>query len=230
MKILIAVKSCHRDRYMHQRIMETWGHAEYYYDWVDLKFFVGHPILTHPTEREVSVSSQDDYDSLTSKLDAVLNWFTSVSEYTHIFVCDTDTYVDIPKLVSAFAGSEQYVGYTGMNGVHGAAHGGPGFWLSSGVATEVLRRATRDNVQSIKQDEWWVYELLQQAGINPVHDDRYSLLTTPDRGHDCITYHNNCLRDDPGALRKMYDRALPPGYLPQYMPHPLNRIHFHPSR
>lgn len=222
-KILIAVKSCRRDLYTHANIMGTWGHSVLYYDWVDLRFFIGHSALTpnNVSINTVRVSSADDYDSLTSKLHAILNWFITIPEYTHVFVCDTDTYVDVPKLVAAFTGVEQYVGFTGMNGVHGAAHGGPGFWLSRAAVAEVLVAATRDNIQRIKQDEWWVYELLRQAGISPVHDDRYSVLTTPGRDHRCITYHNSLVRDYQ-TLVEWHDRALPPGTFPPPIRHPMS--------
>ena len=219
-KILIAVKSCHRDRFMHPWIMGTWGSLSSYYDWVDIKFFVGTPRLEHVATHEVSVPAADDYDSLTSKVDAILNYFVTVPEYTHIFQCDTDTYVDILKLVQAFTGREEYVGFTGMNGVEGAAHGGTGYWLSRASVLEVLRRATRDNIQQTKQDEWWVYERLQEAGIAPTHDDRYSLLTTPSRAHSCITYHDSRIRTDLKLLLHWYRMSAPESIPPQ-TPHPL---------
>lgn len=220
-KVLISVKSCHRDRYMHPRILETWGSLVQYYDWIDLRFFIGRPAPPYLTSNEVPVACADDYASLTSKVDAVLNWFLTVPEYTHIFICDTDTYVDVAKLATAFTGHEQYVGFTGMNAIHGAAHGGPGYWLSRQAVEVVIRLATRDSIQSTAQDEWWVYEQLYKVGIHPVHDERYSLLTPPGSSHSCITYHDSRVRTDSLLLHHWFEDSTPIGDIP-LIPHPLD--------
>lgn len=198
---LIAIKSCHAHRYIHRSIMDTW--ASELPDSLEIKFFIGMPkySMENPlSKNEVWVDAPDDYEHLTAKLHKILK-YAYRKGYDHVLVCDTDTYVDVKKLVMAIP-SEDFVGYTGMNGIHGAPHG-CAFWVSYRAISLILNEATEENIKRYDKDEWWAYYLLQRVGIHPVHDDRYSLLTKPGRKHDAITYHSHDLRD-PAKLREMW--------------------------
>ena len=114
-KVLIAVKSCFADRDggFHDPIRKTWGSQ--LPPNVDLRFFVGSPSLVRATEclqrDEICLQVGDDYHSLPWKTKAILGWFLG-RDYEYIFLCDTDSYVMLPKLITC--GFENY-DYMGVN-------------------------------------------------------------------------------------------------------------------
>src|SRR5271155_3207315 len=106
-RLLIAVKSCKRDRMAghHEIIRKTWGKDLPFS--VDLCFFTGEDNSENmplPPD-EVHLRVPDDYMSLPWKTKAIAQW--SVNErYAHTFLCDTDTYVVCDKLIRC--GFEQF--------------------------------------------------------------------------------------------------------------------------
>jgi galactosyltransferase len=122
-QLLVAVKSCRQDmdRGYHDIIRGTWGQA--LRGKALLRFFVGHTggdyFMAHPraTARhlqsdEVEVDSADDYNSLPFKTRAICHWATT-KVINNIFLCDTDTYVNVPKLLSCGYERYDYVGKIG---------------------------------------------------------------------------------------------------------------------
>lgn len=111
--LLIAVKSCwpDRDAGFHDPIRNTWGARRPAYTF--LRFFVGAGgigSLLYPNE--IQIDAGDDYHALPFKTKAILTWFLD-RNLDYIFLCDTDTYVIIPKLIEC--GFEKY-DYMGVNG------------------------------------------------------------------------------------------------------------------
>lgn len=110
MRLLIAVKSCQRDKKngCHQAIRETWGKV--LPPGVDLLFFVGgvEPPDLEADERYVSVA--DGYWDSTEKMLAIMR-YAVWKDYDFTCLCDTDTYLDLPGLMRS--GFEAY-DYSGV--------------------------------------------------------------------------------------------------------------------
>ncbi len=204
---LVAVKSCLAHRGSHIPILTTWGKALEERGFT-LRFFLGGGLGARRGKHEVLVDAPDDYAGLSYKVLRILEW-CEANDVSNVFLCDTDTYVDAQKLLMSGFQMEDYVGFTGMNGLHGPPHGGPGYWLSRRavhVALGAYRATKGDALARFEQDEWMIHYLLEGA-VEPVHDDRYSLLTMPGKGHDAITWHDKRLRDDPQFMVECHRRA-----------------------
>jgi hypothetical protein len=115
--ILIAVKSCVRDKERgdHEIIRGTWG-RDATAAGILVKFFVGIP-ADRPTrassrlrEDEIEVSVKDDYSHLTHKTQAICQ-SVSGKMVKHLFLCDTDTFVDIPGMLKSAYRNYDYYGY-----------------------------------------------------------------------------------------------------------------------
>ena len=123
-QLLIAVKSCHRDRKagFHDAIRSTWGKD--LGPGVVLKFFMG----KNPDERESTASfhkddivldCSDDYMSLPFKTREICAWQRGrMIDYT--FLCDCDTIVQAKKLLALPYKQYDYSGHfcTGPTEVH----------------------------------------------------------------------------------------------------------------
>jgi hypothetical protein len=149
MTLLIGVKSCERDRTQgfHQAIRNTWGSGL-----TNLYFFMGagsNPIAID----EVSVDAPDDYRSLPFKTKAMLNWFL-LRDWTHMFLCDNDTYINIAEFQKIDYQNYDYSGYfgywpvgkkmgdtfrydDGQGNIHDPCHA----WASGGFGYFVSRKA-----------------------------------------------------------------------------------------
>jgi Galactosyltransferase len=185
MTLLIAVKSCRADldRGCHDVIRGTWGQA--LRGKALVRFFIGHSgsdyFMAHPkadarafSSDEVVVDAADDYQSLPHKTRAICAW-SITKNVSHVFLCDTDTYVNASKLFSC--GYENY-DYTGKiskplgvtfpydavdrNGVtehipfcYPWASGGYGYFLSRNAVFEVA-----DNYPKTWAEDLWVGQVL----------------------------------------------------------------------
>lgn len=144
LKLLIAVKSCASDitNGANAAIRETWGAI--LPTAVDLRFFVGTGDFRVSLPDEVRVAAPDDYASLPAKTRAILRW--SLAEgYDYTFLCDTDTYVRVPDLLSSGFAAHDLFGYfahrlLGRVYPEGWAwpSGGAGYWLSRRAAEAVV--------------------------------------------------------------------------------------------
>lgn len=122
MRLLIAVKSCQRDKYAgcHQAIRETWGanlpHG------VDLLFFMGgnEKDIVGMTEDERHLPVDDGYWPSTPKMLAIVK-YAVWQDYDFVLLCDTDTYLDVPRLM--LCGFDEFDYSGAMSG--GWGRGGP---------------------------------------------------------------------------------------------------------
>jgi len=109
MRILIAVKSCNRDRLSgcHDAIRETWGKD--FPSNADVRFFIGNFVGIGKENifknDEIQVNALDDLVNLPIKVREIAKW--SIEQgYDFTYFCDVDTFV-IPKRLMA-SGFEAY--------------------------------------------------------------------------------------------------------------------------
>jgi hypothetical protein len=111
MRVLVAVKSCQKDRNQgcHAAIRETWGKA--LPEWVDVRFFIGGEKPGNLEKDEIWFQVGDDYSQgLVHKVRAAFSWAIGQG-YDFGFFCDTDTYIASPYWEqSGFEGFD-YCGY-----------------------------------------------------------------------------------------------------------------------
>ena len=174
MKPIILIPSCSRDKSNEQICRETWLGA-----WggqCDYRFMIGAPCtLTHPDEEYARESNgnivPDDFSSLPRKVHASYRWVLEHG-YTHVFKCDTETWVHITRLLNSDFARASYIGYVPPYvKVRQYAHGGSGYWLDRAAMEAVVRAIPP---RGGNEDEW-VGDVLKDAGIHPTHDERYTL-------------------------------------------------------
>jgi hypothetical protein len=143
MKPLVAVVTCHDPRFakLQQACRETW--AKTWKDLVDIRFFIGNPVGTE-MDRTVCLDCPDDYWGLPLKTWTMVNWARSMG-YTHVFKCDDDTYVHIPRLLASGWEKCDYTGRQAFGHTFVFGQGGSGYWLSSRCI---------DIVANCPQDYW----------------------------------------------------------------------------
>lgn len=127
MRLLIGVKSCHRDMAngFNQAIRDTW--AKHIPLGVDFRFFMGHG-NTMPQADEVILDCPDDYMSLPHKTRAILRW-SLAQGYDFIFLCDTDTFCMPERLLASGFENYDLTGlFNGKIGVPRATEGDAGPW------------------------------------------------------------------------------------------------------
>ena len=222
MKILIAIESCqaHTDR--HDVIRRTWlegsvpeptafdlGTWEY-------RFFVGGPLL-FPKHKwdEVWVDAPDDYEGLPLKTMAICDWARR-HEYTHLFKCDTDTYVHVDRLLASGFQAHDYAGFfrdpfdSHLQSCKGSyASGGPGYWLSNrAMAIIASGKFTVDYLHHEKWRGYWngedkqVGRRLNEFGIECHWDPRYRM------DHMYPLAVNNYITAHPVVTRLVGNRML----------------------
>ncbi len=111
MRLLVAIKSCVRDKNAgcHQALRDTWG--KNLPAGVDLLFFMGGekaPADLLEDERYLSVA--DGYWESTPKMLGIVKYAVQM-DYDFSLLCDTDTYLDLPGLMRS--GFENY-DYSGV--------------------------------------------------------------------------------------------------------------------
>lgn len=181
MRPLIAVESCHRDRHLQKTQLETCFSRWTDYP-VELRFFIGRPEDEVRSPLEVFLDVSDDYYSLPFKTQAMLRWARE-NEFTNIFKCDTDTYVDVKRLLES--GFERHA-YVGCH-FKGYIHGGPGYWLDADSADKVVA----EPVHGWAEDSF-VWETLYDKYVVPFHhDSRYVMENGegPTPHNDVISLH-----------------------------------------
>ena len=162
--MLIAVKSCEAHWARCKAIRHTWGDVG---RWIH--YFFGY---------ELGVG--DRYEDLPSKTVAICRW-AILHDHNPIFLCDTDTYVFVPRLYQV-----PYSGYRGyqLEG-KGYASGGAGYLLY-GDSLEIIAEAKANEFQN--EDEM-VGTVLAQNGVPLIHDPRFSLYQDVLPDNDIISRH-----------------------------------------
>lgn len=195
MKILIAVHSCIRDSQngFNQACRQTWLNCFYKFrhspntagqttditeiqnSILDYAFFIGNGNGRFNYD-EIQVSCPDDYLSLPFKTKAVLQWAIE-RNYDHIFKCDTDTFVFLPRLLATDFYNYDFVGaFNGPVGVpnkvegkYAWVSGGAGYWLSNRAAQLVVKSEPNHWAEDL-----WVSQVVSSdPAMKIINDDRY---------------------------------------------------------
>ncbi len=108
MKLLVAVKSCvqHLDLGYHSVVRETWQKG--FQSLADVRFFTGASCQKREPD-EIGLDCPDDYNNLPKKTQSICLWAASKT-YSHIFLCDTDTFVIPNKLLACGFENFDYTG------------------------------------------------------------------------------------------------------------------------
>jgi len=163
--LAIAVKSCHKDfdAGFHTAIRETWG-KEAKALGLDVFFFMGKDPTQQGTRAlrryapgEVVLDVDDSYDELPRKTRGICKWLTG-KLFSHLFLCDNDTFVRPKQLVQIAYDQFDYAGdffrnhpgmppfrYTDERGVpheecRAWASGGYGYFISRAAAVVVVEK------------------------------------------------------------------------------------------
>ena len=168
-RILIAVTSCERDtdKGYNQAIRETWLKDSP----VDYRFFRGKG--SEPNNQdEILLECEDDYLSLPQKTLGLLDWAMDHG-YDYVFKCDTDTYVNLPNLLSMNFQDYDYIGYFNErigvpNVVYGSlfswTSGGTGYFLSAKAIKHVIDNPSLNKAMcprlKIPCEDLWIGQVL----------------------------------------------------------------------
>jgi hypothetical protein len=189
MKILIAIKTCHRyrDRAAAQR--GTWIPrlaAAIPPGWtVDLRFFLGTAIKAgdhrSPLQDEVFLDCDDSYHGLTEKFRGICRWALE-SGYDYLFNCDDDVYI-VPDRLLASLDSRLRGNDGGALDYSGRLRGPMGGFpapFASGFATWLSRRAFQILAEAPlgkdRRDDRWIGNVLWEHGIRCHRETRFVLV------------------------------------------------------
>ena len=180
-KPLIAIQSCHADRSLAQVQRETWLAGIEKFP-IDYRFFLGRPIDSELLPDEIALDCPDDYYSLPFKTQATLKWALEHA-YTHIYKCDTDTYVDVGRLLASGFEQHSYTGYFAK----GYIHGGPGYWTDAKAAQLIVAATPTGWAEDV-----FVWSILRDTDAVPYcPDERYHMEDSvgPRPDNDVISLH-----------------------------------------
>jgi hypothetical protein len=137
---------------------------------------------------EVALHVPDDYVHLSYKLREQCRWATA-RNFDYAFICASDTYVDLPRLLSCGFEKYEYSGYWGHGWNYDAggsyAAGGRGFWLNRRALSVVANAAITHWAADL-----WVGKVLNESEIRLHEDARYNdYPRIPLKENDLITSH-----------------------------------------
>ena len=172
--ILIASCEAYRHNGFNAAARETWlakwGHL------IDYRFVYGVGV-DNLLPDEISVEAADVYCSLPYKVRAARRWATK-NGYGHSFMCGSDTYVHVPRLLDSGFEAFDYLGFL-MHDMHRLfvgrniqfAQGGGGYWLGPRAAAAVEVAEIPIWVKSA--EDVFVGNALFEAGIEFTNDNGY---------------------------------------------------------
>lgn len=202
--ILIVSCKADQDRGYNDAIGETW--LKQWPNQIQHVFLLGKG-CSQICDDELVLSVSDERDGIAYKVQSGLHWALETG-YTHMFVCFTDTYVHIPRLLDSDFTIGHYIGnFTShphekwTNAFY--AHGGAGYWISRDFAKILMHDRPTHN-----SDDVWIGSMAIQHQIPFVQDDRYTDtgtgLCTPNDNH--ISVHLSEFANDWNYnLNQMYD-------------------------
>jgi hypothetical protein len=147
------------------------------------------PFSYAPQADEVMFSVPYDFKHLPFKVREIFRW-AWVRGYDYVFKADTDTYVDVPRLLASGFQEFDYVGTPFFVDGQPFGHGGAGYWVSRAAFKLFL-----DAPIATSWDDIWTGQILFDHNI-PLHVDyRYQINSPhnfsagPQPGNQAITSH-----------------------------------------
>jgi hypothetical protein len=167
-KILIGIINCHSREVYANAIRSTW--LPLVPKGIDVIFFRGNGAIREPKEDEVFLDCEDDYQSLPSKVKAVIQWALE-RDYGHVVKCDDDT-VLIPEefLISGFT-KHDFVG----NAVYSKDSVSVPWGFLYTLSKKSMELVSNAPLPRNNNDEHWISNILAQHGISLYVDNRYFL-------------------------------------------------------
>lgn len=150
-----------RDAAVRDTWLQRWGSL------LDYKFVYGRGVEPQFGD-QISVDAGDSYGELGQKQRAAYRWFLDKGDHDFLFVCYTDTYVVVPRLLA----SEYWTHlYTGRRDEEGRlfAGGGMGYWLNHAAAAMLADLPSKPGLYSDEDDGY----ALAEHKILPWDDKRY---------------------------------------------------------
>lgn len=142
---------------------------------LEVLFFQGGSARSFHDGDTISLNIADDYDSLSAKVASFFGYCLQEYEFEHLFKCDDDTYVHLPRLIQMDLAGIDYAGFNFDN--RGAASGGGGYWVSRRAVELVVQSAPSWGNRS--DEDIMVGTILRRAGITIHHVEEF-----PHRMHD----------------------------------------------
>ncbi len=207
MKILIAIKTCHRYRERADSQRATWvprlAEAVPPGWTVDLRFFIGRLPAGREIDAKVRANYQtlpgdtvrldcdDTYHGLPAKTREIYRW-AEAREYDFVFACDDDVYLVPERLLASDFPAQDYAGR-----LRGPSGGFPSPY-ASGFAVWTSRRANRilaaAELRDHTQQDRWIGNILYPAGIQCHREPRFVLTmsrrNTPCAREGCRKYND----------------------------------------
>jgi len=197
-RVLIAAPTCPEHAELTKACMMTWGKTPY----ADVKFYSAEdfnvPAEADFVHTDLLHGARRPGQNLTHRLKAMVTWAFNQG-YTHVFKCDTDTYVWVQNLLKSGFYKVSYSGYVWTHQPEPFCSGGAGFWLDR-TAMEVIARS---NVDYTAIDDVWVGKVLAHAGIRAYMDYRYRPTLPGLIAPEFITVH---YVKDPAMMYKLHER------------------------
>lgn len=173
----------------------------------DVVFLLADPTITLPVRdgNRLWLPCPDDYESLPQRTRWFCLWTLANTQATHLFKCDDDTYLHLPRLVEA-AQSKRW------NAVDCVArrnkidrfcfHGGAGYLLTRRAMMVVAAHAT----DLVGAEDYCVGRALKASGLNVLNEGRLNFWRqhgSPSRNNNLISTHYV----SPGAMRVIHGRC-----------------------
>jgi hypothetical protein len=134
---------------------------------------------------EWAFEGPDGFKNLPMKMFNILKHY---EQEDYIFKCDTDTYVALDRLLAYPYKEHDYAGYEWKCFPHPYASGGAGYWLSN-EAIKVLLQHPPSADLSMPAEDYWVGQVLGEAGIRLYPDSNYAIYAPCLPSNQVITQH-----------------------------------------
>lgn len=167
-------------------INNSWNERQNHYN---DKPYESHKIDYIPKEDEILLPVPYDFKHLSFKVREIFRWALE-RDYDYIFKVDTDTYVDVPRLLTSGFQNSDYIGTPFWKGDQPFASGGAGYWISKKAYSLLVNEPI-----TIPWDDIWVGDNLRKHNINLTGDTRYNVnmphnfLNGPRPNNSAITGH-----------------------------------------
>jgi glycosyltransferase involved in cell wall biosynthesis len=223
-KFVVAVVACHKNQKKIEELRKTWLQSMYK---MDYKIFYGRGATREPLSDEVFLDVDDGYLGLPEKVKAIYQWVLD-NGYDYVCKVDDDTYVEVPRLVTAGWQQHDYTGRENCGGNPSWASGGA-YWLSK----RAMQLVSESRLTSDTAEDRWVATILHKQGINVYNDLRYSLIIyhQPDWTSAvtaCICHPNATMLTIAEGFDTGYSSMAVPPY-PNSPPYVPSKILFPPS-